>query len=155
MPGTSPIRGAGPTPSQWSVDTLKEYFETLLQEKMENGVVRLKEYIDTRLKDNAALYDERASSVQRAIDKTAEDMVLRFESVNEFRRTLADQTATFITADSVRSLVKAEADKIDVLDKRLSIIDGRGVGASSLWGYIAGAFGFIALVYSIVSPHLK
>lgn len=155
MPGTSPVRGAGPTASQWTVDTLKEYVETLLQEKMENGVVRLKEYIDTRLKDNAELYNERAENYQRSFDKTAIDLETRFQSVNEFRRTLSDQTATFITAESARSLVKAESDKIDVLDKRLTIIDGRGVGANAIWGYVIGAVGVIAFLYSALSPHLK
>lgn len=57
----------------------------------------------------------------------------RFDSVNEFRRTLSDQAATF-----------ASAERVDALQQRVDRMEGSSKGASALWGYAIGAIGGIA-----------
>lgn len=53
-----------------------------------------------------------------AINKAEDAAERRFASVNEFRQTLTDQTANFVTRD-----------RFDGLDRRLTLLEGTGAGA--------------------------
>jgi len=64
--------------SQWTVDTLKEYFDAILVEK------------DKAITAALAAADRAAAKVETATTS-------RFDTVNEFRQTLTDQQATFVT----------------------------------------------------------
>ncbi len=90
-------------------------------------------------------------------------MEIRFQSVNEFRSTLADQAAHFITRTEVESAVNRNVERIQELSARLhatatkeEIIssfeglnsrltelgervtraEGRGSGLNASWGYL-------------------
>jgi len=89
----------------------------------------------------------------------------RFESVNEFRQTLSDASAKFMTrsesearhetllarieanAESINTRVTGGlaslAEKAAVSVLAISRIEAAGVGANRLWGYIAGGVGLL------------
>jgi len=142
--------------SNWTVDTLREHFESLLTEH--------KETADNRLADLRAMLDERYATQTKALDaafKAAEQAVQtalasqekavskaeaaadkRFEAVNEFRQQLSDQTASFPTRAEVGSRMDALAKDIARntesqremelrLTSRLDTITGGTAGAAA------------------------
>ncbi|HEV8189464.1 MAG TPA: hypothetical protein VGP83_17045 [Pyrinomonadaceae bacterium] len=62
------------------------------------------------LKENTAI---AFTASERAIEKAALAAEKRFESVNEFRKSLTDQTATFMPRPQIEALVQNVNDKID------------------------------------------
>lgn len=73
------------------------------------------------LKENIAM---AFASSEKAIQKAEWAADKRFESVNEFRKTLTDQTATFIARVQVEVLLKAVNDKVDSLASRVERNEG-------------------------------
>jgi ATP:corrinoid adenosyltransferase len=99
----------------------------------------------------------------QATTKAEAAMEIRFQSVNEFRNTLADQAAHFITRSEVESAVNRNVERIQEVSSRLhatatkqEIIasfeglnnrvtelgervtrgEGRGSGLNAGWGYL-------------------
>jgi len=73
----------------------------------------------------------------------------RFEGVNEFRKTLSDQTITFARSETVNLAQGALERRVDALEKGFSNNVSQGQGAKQTWGYIVGAAGLLlaALAY--------
>lgn len=140
-------------PSDWTVDTLKEHFESRFtaQEKALDAALAAQE------KGTAAAL----ASADRAVVKAETAANDRFNGVNEFRGQLADQVATFPSRSEVDAQFKALADRIDVtttnhaallgaLAERVGAIEGKALGTSTLFGYLVGAAGFVAAVVGVV-----
>ena len=94
----------------------------LLRSSTENDIVelrRLKEHdiaaLNLRFEDNKTNLDAALKTVDDANKLAAKSIELRFEGVNEFRRTLADQTNTFIPRPEV-------AAAIDSLQRELETV---------------------------------
>jgi hypothetical protein len=79
-------------------------------------------------------------SAKEAVDKAADANAKHFDSVNEFRKTLSDQTATFIPRAEASIAAKAQDDKLKGLTDRLDAIAtlqtqaaGKSEGINSFW----------------------
>lgn len=94
-------------------------------------------------------YEQRFVAQERAVEAaltSAKEAVLkaetasekRFEGVNEFRATLADQAATLISRTEVEQVIKALDEKVDAVTGRMDRLDGRSGGLNSSWGYLIG-----------------
>jgi len=94
--------------------------------------------------------DYRFESQQRAVDKAEVDLNKRLDSVNEFRKQLADETASFLTRNEYNQAHASLVDKVAELSKRLDAADNRSGGLSAGWGYLVGAVGVAALLYQTV-----
>lgn len=86
--------------SDWTVDTLKEHFDTVL--------------------------DQRFKAQEEAIRKAAEDIDLRDIKNNEFRGQLADQAATLMPRAEANQAFKTLEDKI--ASKNIQVVLSLGVG---------------------------
>ena len=119
----------------WSIDALREYFERILKES------------DRR-------YEQRFEDQKEAIVKAEEATERRFEGVNEFRQTLSDQAATFVSRTEVLQQYRAINDKVDLVTSRMDRLDGRSGGYTATWGYLIGAVvmvgGLITIIAAIV-----
>lgn len=129
LPGSSGTSG-------WSLETLKVYFDALRQA-------------------DDARYTERFQTKQRADEQQALDLTTRLAGVNEFRQTLSDQAATFVTRDTVQAITNGLESKItavdiksESLDKRLTVSEGRGQGYNAMLGYVVGAAGIGVAILS-------
>jgi hypothetical protein len=160
--------------------------------------VPLREHFEARLHDMDIRQQQRFDAQTKAIDaamtaqRTAIDAALtaadkatlkaeqaakdKFESMNEFRGTLTDQNATFMTrAESLsmfernaeriqeimrrldgfaaRDAVLAEYDRITTqvqgLSDRVTRSEGKGSGLQAGWGYIVAGIGLIATIIAI------
>lgn len=121
---------------------------------------------------NAALVSqEKAVSAaliaqKEAVTKAEASAEKRFESVNEFRKTLADQTATFIPRAEAIQRADNNAEKIAAVDKRmtdnfaqvnsrLDLTTGKSDGRHDFWGYVIGAVGLASAIAVLMANYMK
>jgi hypothetical protein len=110
------------------------------------------------LKDSLAISIITASNAVQKAEIAAEK---RFDGVNEFRATLADQQRNLIPRTEVDVLVQGINEKIatqamfinDQNNRVIALaatVSGRSEGTSSGWGYAVGAIGLVIAVMSII-----
>lgn len=57
--------------------------------------------------------------------------------------------ATKASDEKTSAITGALNEKISFLERQMALIDGRGAGASSLWGFIVGAIGLVGAMIAI------
>lgn len=119
-----------PDTSGWTLTTLYTHFMAILDER--DKAVR------------AAL-----AASEKGIDRVAADSDRRFATVNEFRGTLTDQAALFITRAEVEAAISRNTERIQELADRVNKSEGRGAGLNAGWLIIAAAVPMIAAVVAI------
>jgi len=121
--------------SGWTEETLFAYFQTLVNER------------DRR-------YEQRFTAQEQALDKSAKAIALasekaevaierRFESVNEFRAQLADQTVNFMHIDVYEVQHRELVSRVELIEKWRTTITARAsvmIGVGVLAGGSLGAF---------------
>ena len=130
--------------------------------------ITLKDLIDEKFRsvDQRFVDQERAISAalaaqEKAVSKAEIATEKRFESVNEFRAQLADQSRTFIprleydraheALGSKFELATTEnSAKIAALTLRLEAADGRKGGKDASWGYVVGAIGIVGVIIDLI-----
>ena len=93
------------------------------------------EVLKATLYERDLRYTERFASQEKAILKAEVANEKRFESVNEFRKTLTDQAVSFATRESYENL-RADITRLENLGAANA---GRGAGMLQLWALIGGA----------------
>jgi hypothetical protein len=101
--------------SEWTIDTLKEHFEGLLAKSDQRT--------EEHFKHQEIAVTTALANTEKAIGKAELATEKRFDSVNEFRLTLSDQTATFARTDLLNAEVRRLEEKIastakDIADTR-------------------------------------
>lgn len=117
--------------SGWTVDTLKEYFEQ-------------------RIQDQDKAVQAALIAAKEAVIKAETASEKRFESVNEFRGQLADQTATLMPRAEVNTKFDAFNDKLTGLTDRINTSQGVKQGSELTIGKIYGAIAAFAAIITIV-----
>jgi hypothetical protein len=84
------------------------------------------------------------AAAEKAVTKAEVAAEKRFESVNEFRQTLVDQTGTFITRDRFDGIV----DRLTAVEKLANAAAARGAGRGDIWGILTAA---IAVLVSLAT----
>jgi SMC interacting uncharacterized protein involved in chromosome segregation len=121
--------------SNWTLDTLAKF----LSEKIEDSETRTKERFElSKLAVDAALAaSEKAinaamAAAEKAVTKAEVAAEKRFDSVNEFRAAMKDQTTSF--AD------KAQTDfRLSVIERKIENYSGQAQGISNIWVFLVGA----------------
>jgi hypothetical protein len=85
-------------------------------------------------------------AAEKAVAKAEVATEKRFESVNEFRQTLSDQTASFPSRIELQALAARVTDLATRMDKT----EGKSTGLATGWGYLAGAVALAATVIGLV-----
>lgn len=94
------------------------------------------------------LMDSKFEAQNQAVDAAHVAMQARFESVNEFRATLSDQTKTFVTRAVMDASVNELTRRVNSLENRMAGYDGR------ILGYSAGSAA-VVLIIAIVMQLLN
>lgn len=118
-------------PSGWTVDTLRVEMLGRL------------EAMDRR-------YEERFEAQEKAVLKAEIASEKRFDSVNEFRATLSDQTATLMPRAESTLRWEAASERIAKLESYGELVKGRGKGMADSWGYLLGLLGAVATAITII-----
>lgn len=128
--------------SAWTIDSLKEHFETRFAETDHR--------YEQRFNDQDKAVNAAMNSAEKAVTKAEAASERRFEAVNEFRATLADQASHFISRTEALARADANAEKIDALQARLDRIEGNKGGLKDGWSYLVGIVGLASTVIAIV-----
>lgn len=94
--------------------------------------------------------EDTLAATKEAADKAAGELTKRFDSVNEFRKTLSDQAQSFASKDSTEVRFKALEDNITKNAEELSAIRSRSAGALQLWTILAAAIAVLAVIGGFV-----
>jgi len=140
--------------SQWTTETSQAF----LQKQLDDMRATLDERYATQTKAlDAAFVAAQASnqtalnSAERAVAKAEIAADKRFDSVNEFRAALSDQTNTFITRKEAEAQTNRNAEDIQKLSARVEHSEGRGSGITAGWTYLVG---FASLVATIITIYI-
>jgi hypothetical protein len=88
------------------------------------------------------------ANADRAVMKAEASAEKCFDSVNEFRATLADQQRMLMPRSEVEVLLRAVNEKIDGMTLSLREQKGQTKGAASGWGYAVGVVGLVMTILS-------
>jgi hypothetical protein len=128
-----------------------------LEWRLDQRVNALERLTDAKLANLATLIDAHAGrlvqaieAADKAVSKAEVATEKRFESVNEFRQTLSDQTRTFISKVEFEALRDTNTARIADLASRLDKTDGKTVGLNAGWVYLLGALSIAATLISLV-----
>src|SRR5260221_9850687 len=119
----------------------------------------LKKYFDARLDTIERVANERFKYTEIAVQKAEIATEKRFESVNEFRKALSDQTNTFITRTEYNIQHQVVLEKLASLIDRFNIATGQDTGRTTnlslIGNVILGFVAVLALIVSVSSMWLK
>ncbi len=115
---------------------------------------------DARYAQRAASQDKAVSSAletsEKAIIKAESATERRFEGVNEFRQTLADQASTLMPRAEYTVQHQALEEKVSANDKRINELQStqisllaKGGGAKEAWSYVIAIIGLIIGVLAV------
>jgi hypothetical protein len=94
-------------------------------------------------------------SADRAVAKAEAASEKRFESVNEFRSAMNDQSRSFISRNEAEQRMLSNSEKVDSLAIRLERIEGRGQGLNAGWAILTGAVGLVGVAVAIMMAFFR
>lgn len=103
------------------------------------NIQTLKEYVDLRFQQ-----------VQVAVDKAESATEKRFESVNEFRSTLADQQRTFVPRPEYEAAHQSLENRVNAVTSELEKIQNQKQGGNIVYAYVISVISLIGTVIVIV-----
>lgn len=132
---------------------MREYVERLVED-LGARLIALDALTDAKFVTYRTLIDSQAekvalalASADKAVQKAEAATEKRFESVNEFRKTLSDQAQDFVTRREYEVSRQSTVDRLGEVQTRLDKAEGRSTGLQSGWGYlIAGITTVVVLV---------
>lgn len=176
MAGTG--AGGGETakePSGFTVDTLQTLVNSVLNERdrryeqrfiaQEQAVKLALDRVDKEFHEHLAQVRAEThaalDAADKAIAKAEAATEKRFESVNEFRAQLSDQTRTFMpraesiqrheqTAEKVAALENRHSADVALINSRLDLNTGRGIGIEKGWSLLIGLAGLVGGIIAII-----
>ena len=130
----------------WTLDTLAKH----LNEKIDDVEIRTQERFNLAKQaiDAALMASEKAISAamaaaEKAVTKAEVAAEKRFDSVNEFRAAMKDQTANFADRDQVDF-------RLASIERKIENWTGQASGVSGVWGITVGivgvAFGLAGII---------
>lgn len=138
-------------------DTLHQTLKEWIEQRFNDSDLRYQQRFDAQVKALDAALAAQKEAVQTALmaaEKATSKAEIaadkRFESVNEFRQTLSDQTGTFMPRQEADARFTALAEKIEDLKVAIASAGGRSVGLNSGWVYLLGALGAVGTIVSLL-----
>lgn len=129
-------------PSGLSTDNLKMHYDKVLEEMDRRYEQR---FIAQESASRAAM-----TAAQEAVHKAEVAAEKRFDSVNEFRATLADQASTLMPRAESTLRWEAVSERVTKIENLLAADVGKSQGLNAAWGYLVGAIALAATVVSII-----
>lgn len=156
MPDETPSRNTTArepnTADGWTMSTLYLHLTSQLRDvekrseharnEMDRRYAQLYEQTDKSLSAALAAAKEAVSKAELATEK-------RFESVNEFRGTLSDQTARLMPRTEVDGKIASITEKLADIGARLDRDEGKSAGVSSNMATVIAIIAVIGTLFSI------
>ena len=120
--------------------------------KQSNKDVSLKEYFDSRFTELKNYMDVKFNSIEKSTCLAQDNLNARLENMNEFRNSLKDQTAQYITKAELETIKARYDSDIRVLRETNAEVKGKATQNSVYIGYIIA---FVGLIIGMVSLLIK
>ena len=133
--------------SGWTVDTLHTHLLQLISE-MDRRIGERFEAAQGKVELALVNADKAVTKAETATEK-------RFESVNEFRATLADQASHLVSRAEYQTKIDSINERMVDFASRLDRRDGSGTGRKDMWGWAIGGTGLVLTIMSVVALLLK
>ena len=131
----------------WTVDTALQHVLSLIGANDHR--------YEQRFTDQEQLVANALAAAKEAVIKAEQAAEKRFDAVNEFRATLADQQRTLMPrAESDRAFA-ALAEKIAALEKQHDAMVAERQGLRGGWGYAVGVVGLVLALASLITLVIK
>ena len=140
-------------PSGWTVDTLHALVRALLAEsdkRYEQRFISQQEAIQAALLAQKEAVNAALVAADRAVIKAETAAEKRFEGVNEFRATLADQAANLMPRVEAEARIQVVADKLTEVADRLNRSEGQGKGLATAWAIAVAIAGMMIGVAGVI-----
>jgi hypothetical protein len=145
-------RGDHHMPPDWDFLTLKEYFDTILDERINaynKQIEATKEHFNVILNERNEKLNLLFEQMNRAVSKAEAATERRFEAVNEFRAQLADQARAFMPRLEYEASYVNVDQRINNLKEKIDRIESTKQGGNATWTYVFASASLIALIISI------
>jgi hypothetical protein len=126
----------------WTIESLKIYHDQRIDS--------LRELVDQRFEGNEKALTAALNAAKEAVLKAEGASEKRFESVNEFRATLSDQTNTLMPRQEYTVQHRALEEKLTELTNRINMSEGQKQGSDVTIGKIYAAVGVVGAVLGII-----
>lgn len=111
--------------------------------EMKKPKVSLRDYLEERIQSLSNRVDAAAVASEKALEKATSATEKRFDSVNEFRAVLSDQTSTLLPRSEYDARHQALTDRTEANAARIASLDakltGHREGTGSVGTVIMGA----------------
>lgn len=141
---------------QWTFGTLKDYFDRILHEREVRDNQRFEaqqEAVAAALASAEKAVSAAMAAAEKAVTKAEMASEKRFDGVNEFRESLADQQATFARQDVVAAQLASLDARISQITTQGAETKNRGDGRNQAWGFIVGGVGLALAVAEFFTRH--
>jgi len=143
--------------------SIREHFESILAERDRQYDLRFKAS-DTAVAAALAAQEKATATAlatqekavlsalaaaDRAVNKAEVASEKRFDAVNEFRSTLADQQRTLIPRSEVEVIIRSMESKINLLSDIVTRMTGEKAGQSQGWGWAAAVVMLVVAILAI------
>jgi len=139
------------SPRGWTLDTLA----THLTQKIDDVEIRTqerfalsKQAVDAALQASEKAISAAMAAAEKAVTKAEVAAEKRFDSVNEFRAAMKDQTANFADRDQVDF-------RLTALEKKLENYAGQLAAAGNIWWVVTGIVGIAVGLVGVASFVLR
>ena len=139
------------SPHGWTLDTLAKHLVDKIEDVEERTQERFnlsKQAIDAALQASEKAISAAMAAAEKAVSKAEVAAEKRFDSVNEFRAAMKDQTANFADKDQVDF-------RLGAVEKRIENWVGQLSATSNIWGYVVGGIGAVFGLVGIVTFFMK
>jgi hypothetical protein len=157
--------------SDWTVDTLHDHFQRLLEERRVHYSAQIEaldkrytqrfEAVDQMFHSGEKRFEERFQAqkeavsnaliaADRAVGKAEVASEKRFDSVNEFRAALADQTARLMPRTESEARLASISEKLDSLVDRVNRSEGKNTGIATSWAIAVAVIGMALGIGGII-----
>jgi hypothetical protein len=127
----------------WTIETLKQHLEAMMAESdRRHG----QQFADSQKAIEAAL-----SAAKEAVTKAEHASEKRFEGVNEFRSTLADQQRTLMPRTEVEVLFQGLTERVKKLEVATSNSSSEQAGTKAGYVWAIGVVAVIGVILAVVS----
>lgn len=133
--------------SGWTTDTLHQHVMAEIR-----GLDR---FVNQRIDAQADKVVLALTAAERAVTKAETATEKRFEGVNEFRQTLSDQAATFVSRVEYNAMRDAIVEKMQGLIGRVDKAEAKNQGIGAVWGWAVGAAGAAAAIAAVATIFMR
>jgi hypothetical protein len=134
-----------PNGEHWTLGTLRLYLEALI-----DGLKGTLNALSDRCNDRFAAIEKAViaalAAADRATTKAEAATEKRFEGVNEFRESLADQARDLMPRLETESLVRGLRERIEKLESRKEADSGHTTGVKDSLAIIVAALSLLATI---------